>query len=163
MPSILDLIPNGDVRYFQPGEVVMEQDANTGRLWFLIEGSVEVVKDGVRLATVSQAGAVFGELSALLDCNHTATVRALHPCAFRAVENPREFLAASPLVCLHVCELVARRLDGLNKYLVDVQEQFKGDDHIGMVDGVLRTLMHRHPLQRIRPAQSNTGQDKMPN
>ncbi|MEY2616639.1 MAG: family transcriptional regulator, cyclic receptor protein, partial [Verrucomicrobiota bacterium] len=66
------------------------------------------------------------------------------------VQNPREFLELSPLVCLHVCELIARRLDALNKYLVDVKRQYEGHEHLGMVDNVLETLMHRHPFPRIK-------------
>jgi CRP/FNR family cyclic AMP-dependent transcriptional regulator len=52
------------------------------------------------------------------------------------------------VVTLHICELLARRLDALNKYLVDVKQQFEGHDHLGMVDQVLETLMHRHPRPR---------------
>src|SRR5580704_1213179 len=124
--SILEQIHGGEVRHFDAGQVVIEQGERTNLLFFLIEGAVEVVKDGVPVAKAAQPGAVFGELSALLGGNHTATVRALKPCSFQVVQNPREFLELSPLVCLHVCELIARRLDALNKYLVDVKRQFEG-------------------------------------
>jgi hypothetical protein len=50
--------------------------------------------------------------------------------------------------------LLARRLDALNKYLVDVKQQFEGHDHIGMVDEVLDTLLHRQPRNRVRPSES---------
>ena len=50
--------------------------------------------------------------------------------------------------------LLARRLDSLNKYLVDVRHQFAGDGHLGMVDDVLDTLMHRQPRKRIPPKPS---------
>jgi CRP/FNR family transcriptional regulator, cyclic AMP receptor protein len=158
MSSILELIQGGEVRHFDTGQVVIDQGDRTNLLFFLVEGAVEVVKDGVTVARSSQSGAVFGELSALLGGNHTATVRALKPCAFRVVPNPREFLEASPLVCLHVCELVARRLDALNKYLVDVKQQFEGHEHLGMVDNVLETLMHRHPVSRPKPGESQIRQ-----
>ena len=154
MPSILELIHSNDVRRFSAGEVIIEQGGRTNLLWFLVEGAVEVVKDGVRVATATQPGAVFGELSALLGGNHTATVRALKPCVFHVVENPRAFLESSPLVCLHICVLVARRLDAVNQYLLDVKQQFVGDQHFGMVDEVLETLMHRHPAKRVRPSES---------
>jgi CRP/FNR family transcriptional regulator, cyclic AMP receptor protein len=153
MSSILEQIHGGELRHFDAGEVVIEQGEKTNLLFFLIKGAVEVVKDGVPVAQAAQPGAVFGELSALLGGNHTATVRALSSCAFRVVENPREFLETSPIVCLHVCELVARRLDALNKYLVDVKQQFQGHEHLGMVDDVLETLMHRHPAHRVKPSE----------
>jgi CRP/FNR family cyclic AMP-dependent transcriptional regulator len=78
--------------------MVIEQGGKTGLLFFLVEGAVEVLKDGMTVAKSSQPGAVFGELSALLGGNHTDTVRALQPCKFQVVQNPREFLV---LVQLH--------------------------------------------------------------
>jgi CRP/FNR family transcriptional regulator, cyclic AMP receptor protein len=158
MSSILELIRSGEVRRYDPGQVVIEQGEKTNLLFFLISGAVEVVRDGVQVATASQPGAVFGEISALLGGKHTAAVRALGPCEFHVVENPREFLEASPIICLHVCELVARRLDALTKYLVDVKQQFQGHEHIGMVDEVLVTLMHRQPVHRVGPTESKVRQ-----
>jgi CRP-like cAMP-binding protein len=162
MSSILELIDSNDVRRFNTGEVVIEQGGRTNLLWFLVEGAVEIEKDGVSVATAAQPGAVFGELSALLGGNHTATVRALRPCVFRVVANPLAFLEASPLVCLYICELVARRLDAVNQYLVDVKRQFAGHEHLGMVDGVLETLMHRHPARRVRPSDSTIRSNEPP-
>ena len=159
MASILDLINNhGTVRRFDTGEIIIEEGTKTGLLFFLIEGAVEVLKGDMPVATASEPGVVFGEQAALLGIDHTATVRALRPCTFRIVENPRAFLEASPQVCLHVCELSARRLDALTKYLVDVRQQFGGHDHIGLVDGVLETLLHRHPGRRTRPSESTIRQ-----
>jgi len=80
-----------------------------------------------------------------LNCPHTATVRALKPSKFALIENPRQFLASSSDASLHVATLLAKRLDALNKYLVDVKRQYEGHDHLGMVDEVLETLMHRQP------------------
>ena len=162
MTSLLELIHSDDVRSFYAGEVIIEQGGRTNLLWFLVEGVVEVLKDDVRVATASQPGAVFGELSALLGGNHTATVRALEPCVFRVVENPRTFLESSPLVCLYICELVARRLDAVNQYLVDVKRQFAGNEHLGIVDEVLETLMHRHPPKRVRPSESTIRKNEPP-
>jgi CRP/FNR family transcriptional regulator, cyclic AMP receptor protein len=123
-------------------------------MYILIEGAVEVVKDNVSVATSTEPGAIFGDLSALLDLPHTAAVRATRGSRFYLVEEPRVFLDRNPLACLHLCELLARRLDAVNKYLVDVKQQFAGHDHIGMVDGALDTLMHRQPRKRIMPRES---------
>lgn len=154
MSAILTVLRDHPVRTFAAGEAVFEQGARTGLLFVLVEGTVEVVKENVTVASASEPGAIFGDLSALLDVDHTATVRALRASTFHVVENPRAFLEQNPPACLHLCELLARRLDAVNKYLVDVKQQFAGHDHLGMVDSVLDTLMHRHPRQRIAPKQS---------
>jgi CRP/FNR family cyclic AMP-dependent transcriptional regulator len=154
MSPILDLIPSDNVRRFDAGEIVIEQGTKTGLLFFLVEGSVEVLKNGVRIATTSQPAAVFGELSALLEKNHSVTVRALELCTFRVVEDARGFLERSPLICMHVCEVTARRLDALINYLVDVRRQFEGTGHLEMLDEILETLMHRQGPKRVRPSDS---------
>jgi len=154
MHAIIESLQGQEVRRYDSGQVVIQQGTQTDCLYFLIEGAVEVLKDDVAVATSSQPGVVFGEMAALLGGIHTATVRAVKPSAFHIVGNPREFLQSSPAMCLNVCELLARRLDSLNRYLVDVKHQFEGHDHLGMVDDVLEALLHRQPRDRVRPKES---------
>ena len=60
--------------------------STTGRLLILKEGTVEVVKEGIRIAKVTEPGAVLGELSVLLDKPHTADVRALEASQFHVAD-----------------------------------------------------------------------------
>lgn len=145
MSAILKLVADHKVQNFEPGAIVIEQGQAGEQLFVLIAGEVEVLRDQVRVAKASTPGAVFGEMSVLLRSTHTATVKALKPSSFSVIENPREFLESSAAASLHVARLLAARLDALNKYLVDVQQQYEGHDHLGMVNEVLDTLMHRHP------------------
>ena len=145
MSDFLELVRGFNNRNYAPGDIVMEQDSASGHLLVLIEGEVEILRDNVRVGKTAQAGAVFGEMSVLLGCAHTATVRALKPSRFAVIENPQEFLTSSADASLHVARLLARRLDALSRYLVDVKRQYEGHDHLGMVDEVLGTLMHRQP------------------
>lgn len=143
MSPFLDHTEGHEPRRFDAGEVVIEQGARTGELLVLVSGSVEILRDDVRIAKATEAGVVFGEMSALLDSAATATVRTLEPAVFTVIGEPLAFLIAHPQTALYVAELLARRLDSLNKYLIDVKRQYEGHDHIGMVDEVLETLMHR--------------------
>ena len=63
------------VAAYRAGETVLAAGTTSGRLLVLKTGAVEVMKDGMQLAEVSEPGAVFGELSMLLDQPHTADVR----------------------------------------------------------------------------------------
>ncbi len=149
MSPFLEHVAGHESRHFAAGEVVIDQGELTGELLVLLSGSVEILRDEVRLAKAAEAGVVFGEMSALLGGPATASVRALEPAVFAVIGEPREFLISHPEAGLYVAELLARRLDSLNKYLIDVKRQYEGHDHLGMVDEVLETLMHR---QRPRPA-----------
>jgi len=51
---------------YQAGESVLIAGSTTGRLLILKAGAVEVVREGVQIAKVTEPGAVFGELSVLL-------------------------------------------------------------------------------------------------
>ena len=52
---------------YQAGETVIATASTTGRLLILRTGAVAVLREGVEIATVREPGAVFGELSVLLD------------------------------------------------------------------------------------------------
>lgn len=150
MTEFLDLVSDCNTRDFAADEVIMKQDSAAGPLLVLIDGEVEILRDEIRVGKVSVSGAVFGEMSVLLGCAHTATVRALKPSRLAVIENPQEFLMSSAHASLHVATLLAKRLDALSKYLVDVKRQYEGHDHLGMVDEVLGTLMHRQPRPPVR-------------
>ena len=155
MTDLLTALAEQPLREFSEGEAILKQDECTGLLYVLVSGAVEVVKDGVAVTRTKEPGAVFGDLSALLGVPHTAEVRAMEPSRCRVVEDPLAFLEANPVATLQLCRLLARRLDGVNRYLVDIKRQFEGHDHLAMVDGMLDLLMHRQPRERVRPRASS--------
>jgi CRP-like cAMP-binding protein len=161
MPEILDLLHESEERRFAAGEVILQEGAMSGPLLFLAEGAVEVVMDGMQIATSSQPGTVFGVFSLLLGGRDVATIRALEPCVFRVIQNPRDLLKESPLLCWHVCETITQRLATLCAYLRDAQRQFAGDDHVGMMREVLAALLHRQAPTRIRPGESTIRQGEV--
>jgi len=150
MSDIMELLHGRQLQKFAAGEDIIRQGDQTGCLFFLMEGTVEILRDGVSVATASERGVVFGEMSALLDVPHTATVRTIGPCTFCVVPDSLAFLASSPSVSHSVCVLLAQRLNALNKYLVDVKQKFEGDDRLDVVIKSLEGLLHHHPL-RVRP------------
>jgi CRP-like cAMP-binding protein len=162
MSPLLSALEDLPVQDLPADALVIDQGECTGRLYVLVDGSVAVTKDGVAVTKVSDPGAVFGELSALLEVPHTAAVRTLTPSRFYVVPDAREFLEHHPAVNLHLCRLLARRLDSVNKYLVDLKQQFAGHDHLGMVDGMLDLLMHRQPRARVAPARSARLDPELP-
>lgn len=128
------------------GHVLLTEGQPVAGLYFLESGEVEVHKGGTLIAEVYEPGAVFGDMAYLLQTPPTATVRALTDCTFRTVAEPGPFFERHPAVALHMARILARRLDSLNRYLVDIKHQFKDRaDHLGIIDEVLDALMHKHP------------------
>jgi CRP-like cAMP-binding protein len=94
---------------YQAGETVLTAGTKTGRLLILRKGAVTIEKEGTEITKVMEPGAVFGELSALLDQPHTADVRTLETSEFRVA--PAELLDEDPVVLLYVVAILAQRLN----------------------------------------------------
>ncbi|SRR5258706_9176047 len=143
MSSIIENCQGLPERRFATGETVLEEGKKLGLIYILAEGSVEILKEDVQLNRVSAPGAIFGEMSILLDQPHMATVRALTDSRFYVAANGKAFLKAHPEINLHVSTLLAERLNSMASYLVDLKKQFEDRaDHLGIVDEVLESLSH---------------------
>jgi len=130
-------------RSFAAGETIIEQGRRSGVLYILAEGSVEVLKGDFQISIIDSVGSIFGEVSVLLDLPHTATVKAMEPCRFFIADEPAAFLKSNPEAHLHLSRLLAKRLNAVTTYLVDLKRQFEDqEDHLGMVDEVLDSLVH---------------------
>ena len=140
----------------EPGTVLLDQGETTGRLYVLKQGTIEVARGDTVVAVVSAPGAIFGEMSVLLEKPHTATVRASTAATVYAFDDAAGFLAAHPEIASCVARLLARRLNAATTYLVDLKQQFEGHaNHFGMVDAVLESLLHHQ--DEISP-----GSDRQP-
>jgi CRP-like cAMP-binding protein len=109
---------------YQVGETVLAEGSRTGRLLILKKGTVVVVKEAIEIAKIAEPGAVFGEVSALLDRPHSADVRALETSQFH-VADADALLVQDPLVVLYVAAVLARRLDAATEALIELKNQFQ--------------------------------------
>lgn len=142
MSSLLDHCKGLPTLDLAPGDLLLEEGAQTGKLYVLLQGAVIVTKSAAEITRIGEPGAFFGEMSILLGTPHTATVRALAPSRFCVVEDVTTFLS-SPDVTLALSRLVAKRLQMVTTYLADLKQQFaEHGDHLGMVDEVLDSLLH---------------------
>jgi CRP-like cAMP-binding protein len=112
---------------YQAGETVLSAASTTGRLLILKEGAVAVLKEGIEIAKVTEPGAVFGELSVLLNQPHTAEVRALEASQFHVADGAAT-LRIDPIALLYVATVLARRLDSANRALLDLKRQVQSGE-----------------------------------
>jgi CRP/FNR family transcriptional regulator, cyclic AMP receptor protein len=107
---------------YQSGETVIADGSRTGRLLILSKGTVAIVKEGTEIAKVAEPGAVFGELSVLLDQPHAADVRALETSEFH-VADATALLTQDPIAVLYIATMLAQRLNGANRALIQLKHQ----------------------------------------
>jgi CRP/FNR family transcriptional regulator, cyclic AMP receptor protein len=112
------------IETYQTGDIVLADGSTSGKVLWLKEGAVEVVKDGVQLGKITEPGAVFGELSALLGEPHAADVRALAPTTFH-VGDAAGLLRTDATTALYVATIMATRMIGSNRALIEVKKQLE--------------------------------------
>jgi len=140
--SMLELVPNAaalerrlaglPVTKHPAHQVVLAAGSKTGKLFFLRNGAVEVIKDGVSVANVSAPGSVFGEQAVLLNQPHSADVRTLEQSEFY-VADAHTMLASDPTVALYVAAILARRLDAANRSLIEVKQQIEAGEPLAVI------------------------------
>jgi CRP/FNR family cyclic AMP-dependent transcriptional regulator len=138
------------------GAVLIETGAMASAMYVLASGTVTIERDGVPFARIDTPGAIFGEMSIVLNQPASATVRASSDAEVHVIGEPEAFLMEQPGVALAVLRTTAARLDGLTRYLVDVKQQFAGlDGHLGMVGDILDTLVHH----QAAPTRTGSARD----
>lgn len=120
---------------YEAGETVFAEGTKTGRLLILKSGSVGIYKGDIEFAQVAEAGAVFGELSALLDEPHGADVRALEPSEFHVADAAT--LLQDPTALLYVTVVLARRIDAANQGLLQLKRLLEAGEPPGLIDATL--------------------------
>lgn len=139
------------------GGVLLHEGTRSGYIYVLAEGVVEVLRGETTVAVVSEAGALFGEMSLLLDIPHTATVRAKSDCVVYAYDDAAAFLRSDPQTAFAIARVLAQRLNMATTYLVDLKRQYAGHgNHLGMVSDVLASLVNQQPI-KFEP-----GSDRQP-
>ena len=119
---------------FQAGETVIASGSKTGRLLILRKGTVAILKENTEIARVDEPGAIFGELSLLLDQPHTADVRAVETSQLH-VANATTLLSQYPIAFRYVATVLAKRLDAANCTLLQLRSQIQaGQPHSAVAE-----------------------------
>jgi len=131
---------------YQAGENLLTAGSRTGRLLILKKGAVAIIKGGIEIAKEAEPGAVFGEISALLDQPHAADVRTLETSEFH-VADAATLLVQDPVVILYVAAVLARRLDTANQALIELKRQVQAGEppsEIGETIDEIEGAMYRY-------------------
>ena len=97
---------------YQAGESVIVDGSRTAWLLILKKGAVAILKEDIEIAKVTELGAVFGELSVLLDQPNKMDVRALETSQFY-VADAAVLLRQNP-IAVRVAMALAHQLDNAN-------------------------------------------------
>lgn len=108
-------------RIFKQGEVMLREGESGSGLFVVKTGTVHIYKGNVPVATQTEPGGVYGEMSVLLNSPHTATVRAATEVIAIEVPDADQFLKAKPDACYKVMVSMARRLQAITLQLAELR------------------------------------------
>ena len=155
MREILKYCAGGHEQKVRAGQTILHEGSRTGRLHILMEGRVEVVRGDVVVAGIAEPGAIFGEMSVLLEQSHTAEVRAATDATIYEIADAARFMRDNPDVALLVAKLLARRLYVATTYLADLRRQYAGHgNHLARVGDLLQSMIN------LAPAETSPGSDR---
>ena len=144
MADILDYCQGREARSFKPGDILIREGGQEGKLYVLIDGQVEVLRKDTQVSYIDEPGSIFGEMSVLLDMPYSATVKALSATRAYVIDDAIKFLRDDAEIAIHVASLLARRLYYTTSYLVDLQQQAAGKrEDLDLVDRILAQLVQK--------------------
>lgn len=155
MLAILDAVRDYPETDFAVGEVLIAEGTQSPPIFVLLSGTISVYRGDIRVSRTHAQGALFGEMSVLLDIPSTATVIAETPVRAARIEDTTAFFQHHPEAALHAARLLAQRLYDATTYLADLKRQYIDDkSHLGMVDRILDSLLSQ---QLERPEEADDG------
>jgi len=108
---------------FAKGDAVMVEGTKSNRVYLLKAGTVGVTAGGTEICKISQPLSIFGEIGALLDCAHSATVKTTEECTFYVIESLPAYCKANPESGIRIAEVLAQRLVNMNSHFVEFKNE----------------------------------------
>ena len=130
---------------FEKGEHVLEEGKDSQNVFILKDGNVVVTADGTELCKANTPGTIFGEISVLIDSNHTATVTAEEQTTFYVVDDLMKYFQDNPTACLKVAQVLATRVMNMNNHFLEIQYEIlqTQEDASSNKGGRLLTLVEK--------------------
>lgn len=128
-----DVLNSSSYIHCEPEDVIIQEGAVDSRIYILLNGVVDVRKDGKTLTTIKRPGEVFGELAVVNDDRRSASVVAAKPTVCLAVDQkflqdvkPREeYPAFYAALYEFIARVTAGRLQATSRRLAEVEKELR--------------------------------------
>ena len=114
MPDILEYCKGRKVETFKSGSTLIKQGGDDRKLFVLVEGQVEVLRQDTQVSYIEEPGSLFGEMSVLLDMPYSASVKALSTVKAYVIDDI-EILATAGGLLLQIDEVRRRVIEAPGK------------------------------------------------
>ncbi len=118
--SLPAYLVNPDVENYQDGDFILRQGNRDIDFFKLIQGAVAVVRDGKKIAEITQPGEYFGEMSAITGETRSASIVSKGRAVIKRYPGDKlsEIIEKYPEVAAHLFKTLATRLSQANAIMV---------------------------------------------
>jgi membrane protein len=116
------VVPSRFIRSCEPGEVIFEEDSTGHEMFYILSGSVQILKKG-HLLREMRTGDYFGEMAMLIQVPRTAAAVAAARDTRLVVISESNFdtiIRENPKIVLTILHEMSKRLRSLNEQLDDL-------------------------------------------
>jgi CRP-like cAMP-binding protein len=131
-PRLRQMLGTSEVVQFRRGRVIFYEGYPSDRMYFLIEGMVEVSRSGKAICTLARTGEVFGELGAITGEKRSATVTAVDNVTCLAMRPARSVNTDNSdhevfmrTLRIAMTNLLRGRLGATNRELASVRQELE--------------------------------------
>jgi type IV pilus assembly protein PilB len=126
MPAYL---VNPEIEEYEDGDIIIQEGNKDDRnFYMLVRGKVAVLKNGKKMAEVTEPGEYFGEMACILDQPRSASVVAIGRCKVKRYpgEKINELIEKYPDISSHLFKTMARRLRTTGTILIQLAGGARG-------------------------------------
>lgn len=142
MTSMFLLTYSAPLQDLEIGEVLITQGSMGHDIFVLESGRLAVERDGVKIATIDQAGSLVGEMGLLLHRPHSATVRAETNSKVRVVADAMRVLERHPEITLRLASVLCERLDQTSGLVSELSRQVSGPAEQTLIGKIFSSLVN---------------------
>jgi type IV pilus assembly protein PilB len=114
-----------DIEEYEDGDFIVRQNNNDTDFFKLVIGAVSVVKDGKKIAEITEPGEYFGEMSAISGEPRSASITSKGRCKVKRFPGDKlqEVIQKYPDVANHLFKTVVNRLSQANNIIVKLANE----------------------------------------
>ncbi len=118
---------NPDELIFENGDLLIKEGNTDTNFYQLMQGRLDIIKNGVQISEISQPGEYFGEMSALLGTPRNATIISKGKSVVKVFPGDKiqETLINYPDISIQIIGSLLQRLNAASKKLAVI-----GEDHV---------------------------------
>jgi CRP-like cAMP-binding protein len=127
------VVPLMQVKSFGEGDYIIQEGQPNDRIYFILEGRVEALKNGARLF-VFEEGTTFGEMEVLDIMAAEASIRCLSPVRVMSLSNRalhslyKSDAGTFSILIMNLARDISRRLRRMNKQFAQMRDAFSKID-----------------------------------